>query len=362
MLVQVPADVVKRAETGVMVDRQQQMRAMRRKLYGLLFLIAPPVFIFVSLFVGRYPLSMSQILDVLWFKVSGIEISQIPDTHITILWDLRLPRAVLGALVGASLATSGAAFQGLFRNPLVSSSILGVSSGASFGAALAILLMANYSTIYLLSFAFGLLAVCLAYLIGTVYKTTPTIMLVLGGVIVSAIFSALVSLVKYVADPYNQLPAIVFFLMGSLASARFQDLVFSGIPMVVGLLGLTTLRWRINVLSLGDVEAQTLGVPVTRHKGLVILFATMATAGAVCFTGVIGWVGLVIPHIGRMLVGNDNRALIPVSMSLGACFLIVIDGLARTATGAELPLGILTSLIGAPFFVFLLKKTKGKGW
>lgn len=339
-----------------------QTKAMRQRLLGLLFLVAPLVFIYASLFVGRYPLSMTQILDVLWFKVSGIRTPQISDANITILWDIRLSRALLGALVGASLATSGAAFQGLFRNPLVSSNILGVSSGAGFGAALAILLTVDHSTVYLFSFAFGLLAVGLTYLIGTVYRSTPTIMLVLGGVIVSAIFSSLLSLMKYVADPYNQLPAIVFWLMGSLASASFQDLSVAGIPMVAGLLGLAALRWRINVLSMGDEEARTLGVDVTLHKGLVIFFATMAAAGAVCVSGVIGWVGLVIPHIGRMLVGNDNRALIPVSMSLGACFLILIDGLARTVTGAELPLGILTSLIGAPFFVYLLKRTKGKGW
>jgi iron complex transport system permease protein len=216
---------------------------MQRRLYTLLFLLAPLALVYVSLLVGRYPLSMGQILEVLWLKAGGMGASQIPDTHVTILWEIRLPRALLGALVGASLATSGAAFQGLFRNPLVSSSILGVSSGAGFGAALAILLMANHSTIYLFSFAFGLLAVCLTYLIGTVYKTTPTIMLVLGGVIVSAIFSSLLSLLKYVADPYNQLPAIVFWLMGSLASARFQDLLFAGVPMVGGLLGLAALRW-----------------------------------------------------------------------------------------------------------------------
>ena len=331
-------------------------------MFGSPFLIAPLAFVFASLFVGRYPLSMAQILDVLWLKISGIGASQIPDTQVTILWEIRLSRALLAALVGASLATSGAAFQGLFRNPLVSSSILGVSSGAGFGAALAILLTVNHSAVYLFSFAFGLLAVCLTYLIGTVYKSTPTIMLVLGGVIVSAIFSSLLSLLKYVADPYNQLPAIVFWLMGSLASASFEDLSFAGIPMVAGLLGLAALRWRINVLSMGDEEARTLGVDVTLHKGLVIFFATMTAAGAVCVSGVIGWVGLVIPHIGRMLVGNDNRALIPASMSMGACFLVLIDGLARTATGAELPLGILTSLIGAPFFVYLLKRTKGKGW
>lgn len=362
MQMDVPADTMQRVESRAAADRPLKARVMQRRVVGLLFLMAPPVFVFVSLFLGRYPLSLPQVLTVLWSQISGTATSHSNDVHRTIIWDVRLPRAVLGALVGASLATSGAAFQGLFRNPLVSSSILGVSSGAGFGAALAILLMANYSTIYVVSFAFGLLAVCLTYWIGTIYNTTPTIMLVLGGVVVSSIFSALLSLVKYVADPSNQLPTIVFWLMGSLASARFQDLMFAGIPMVGGLLGLTTLRWRINVLSLGDREARTLGVQVTLQKGLVVFFATLATAGAVCISGGIGWVGLVIPHIGRMLVGNDNRALIPVSMSLGACFLILIDSLARTVTGAELPLGILTSLIGAPFFVFLLKRTKGKGW
>ena len=216
--------------------------------------------------------------------------------------------------------------------------------------------------VYLFAFGFGLLAVFLAYLIGFTYKSTPTIMLVLGGVIVGAIFSSLISLVKYMADPYEQLPSIVFWLMGSLASARFSEILVSLIPMAAGVTGLFAMRWRLNVLSMGDQEAQSLGVNIFVTKGLAILFATIATAGAVCVSGIIGWVGLVIPHIGRMIVGNNNVYLVPVSMSIGAVYLVLVDNLARTLTGSEIPLGILTSLIGAPFFVYLLKKTKGRDW
>lgn len=274
-----------------------------------------------------------------------------------------MPRAILGALVGGSLAVSGAAFQGLFRNPLVSSGILGVTSGAGFGAALAIILFhAATVPIYISAFLFGGLAVLLSFLIGRVYNTTPVIMLVLGGTIVSSVFSALISFTKYVADPTNELPSIVFWLMGSLASARYQDIVIAGLPMVVGIVGLVAVRWRINVLSMGDKEAHTLGINTKMNKGIVIVCATLATAGAVCVSGIIGWVGLVIPHIGRMLVGNDNRVLIPTSLSLGACFLILVDNLGRIITGSEIPLGILTALVGGPFFVYLLKSTKGGGW
>jgi len=288
--------------------------------------------------------------------------SSLPDKYNTVIWEIRMPRAILGALVGGSLAISGAAFQGLFRNPLVSSGILGVSSGAGFGAALAILIFNSTSYTYIFAFCFGGLAVLLSYLIGRVYNTTPAIMLVLGGVIVSSVFSALISFAKYVADPYNQLPTIVFWLMGSLASARYHDFIIGGIPMTIGIIGLIAIRWRINVLSMGDKEARSLGIDTALNKGIVIICATLATAGAVCVSGIIGWVGLVMPHIGRMLVGNDNKLLIPASLSLGACFLILVDNLGRVITGSEIPLGILTALVGGPFFVYLLKKTKGGGW
>lgn len=326
-----------------------------------MLVLGPLAFIFITLFLGRYPVSIQVVVNVLWCKLT-MSPCQVLDTYQTVVWDIRLPRAILGALVGGSLAVSGAAFQGLFRNPLVSSGILGVTAGAGFGAALAIILFHATAPVYIFAFFFGGLAVFLSYLIGKVYNATPTIMLVLGGVIVSSVFSALISFAKYVADPTNELPTIVFWLMGSLASARYQDIFIAGTPMVLGILGLIAIRWRLNVLSMGDKEAQTLGINTRVNKGIVIVCATLATAGAVCVSGIIGWVGLVIPHIGRMLVGNDNRLLIPTSLSLGACFLILVDNVGRLITGSEIPLGILTALVGGPFFVYLLKKTKGGGW
>jgi len=334
----------------------------KKRIIYLLLIISPLLCIFASLFIGRYPLSIDEVIRILWCKMAQLP-CEVLDIKQTIVWDIRLPRAILGALVGGCLAISGAAFQGLFRNPLVSSGILGVSSGAGFGAALAIVMFSSVSSAtYIFAFAFGTLAVFLSYIIGRVYDTTPTIMLVLGGVIVSSVFSALISLLKYVADPYQQLPAIVFWLMGSLATARYSDIVAAGLPMLVGIAGLLAIRWRINVLSMGDKEAHTLGVNLAVDKGLVIISATLATAAAVSVSGIIGWVGLVIPHICRMLVGNDNRVLIPASLSMGACFLILVDDLGRIITGSEMPLGILTALVGGPFFVWLLKKTKGGNW
>lgn len=326
-----------------------------------MLLLGPLALIFITLFIGRYPIPVSAVVQILWSKFT-LSFCSVSQTHQTIVWDIRMPRAILGAMVGGSLAVSGAAFQGLFRNPLVSSGILGVTSGAGFGAALAIVLFHTTAPIYVFAFLFGGLAVLLSFLIARVYNTTPTIMLVLGGTIVSSVFAALISFAKYVADPTNELPSIVFWLMGSLASARYQDIVVAGIPMLAGTIGIVAVRWRINVLSMGDKEAHTLGVNTKLNKGIVIICATLATAGAVCVSGVIGWVGLVIPHIGRMLVGNDNRVLIPTSMSLGACFLIMVDNMGRLITGSEIPLGILTALVGGPFFVYLLKTTKGGGW
>ncbi len=337
------------------------MKRNKKVLIYILLVIAPIVFIFVSLFIGRYPLSVGTIIKILYIKVFNLN-SSIPDIYQSIVWDIRLPRAILGALVGGGLAISGAALQGLFHNPLVDSGILGVSSGAGFGAALAIIIFDNTILIYILAFCFSILAVSLSYLIGRIYNTTPNIMLVLGGVIVSSVFSALISFMKYVADPYEQLPTIVFWLMGSLAKANFSDVYIAFIPIFIGTLGLIALRWRINVLSLGDKEARTLGMNILASKAIIIACTTLTTAGAVCVSGIIGWVGLIIPHVGRMIVGNDNKLLIPTSLSLGAVFLIFIDDIGRIITGSELPISILTAIVGGPFYVYLLKKTKGGGW
>lgn len=334
---------------------------MKQKLIITGCILAPLGCLVLSVSTGRYQVPLGQVLTILWDALNH-PFSNGADIPHTVVLNIRFPRAVLGLLVGGALAVSGAAFQGLFKNPLVSSGILGVSSGAGFGAALGILLFHSVTATYPLALGFGIAAVILSAMIGKIYNRTPTIMLVLGGVIVSSVFSALISLAKYVADPYEELPAIVFWLMGSLASARGSDILIAMPPILIGIVGIYLIRFRINVLSMGDREAYTLGAHMRVTKGIVIVCATLATAGAVAVSGVIGWIGLIIPHMGRMMVGNDNRLLIPVSFSMGACFLVLIDMAGRMITGAEIPIGILTSLLGAPFFVYLLKKTKGRGW
>ncbi len=269
----------------------------------------PLVLIFISIFQGRYPVSVPDIITLLLSPFTGREIDA---THFSVILYVRLPRVILGALVGGSLAVSGAAFQGIFRNPLVSSGMLGVSSGAGFGAALALILFDNFFYVYPFSFGFGLLAVFLCFFIGRLTSSTQAITLVLGGVIVGSVFSSLISLLKYVADPYDQLPAIVFWLMGSLSRAEYSQILTAGIPMVAGSAGLMMIRWRLNILAMGDKEAHSLGINVNLNRNFIIVCATLATAGAVCVSGVIGWVGLVVPHMGRMMIGNNNKDLIPV--------------------------------------------------
>ena len=309
--------------------------------------------------MGRYPIALREVLSVL--MPGSVNLSADPRISGVIRF-IRLPRILLGFLVGGSLAVSGTAFQGLFRNPLVSSGMLGVSAGASFGAALAIILFGRSPVIFPFSFLFAGLAVFLSYLVGKIYRGSTGITLVLGGVVIGSLFSAMVSFLKYIADPLDQLPAIVFWLMGSLASARYKDILLAGFPMLLGSAGLFAVRYRINVLAMGEKEARTMGVNVPFMRLFLVVCATLATAGAVCVSGVIGWVGLVVPHMGRMLVGSDNRILIPFSFSLGGCFLIAVDDISRILSGNELPLGILTAFVGAPFFIYLLKKTKVKGW
>lgn len=334
---------------------------IKLKTVIVISILAPVVCVILSICIGRYPVPVDQVAAIVLNRLFH-PLQSPGDIPYTVILDIRLPRALVGVLVGGALAVSGTAFQGLFKNPLVSSGILGVSSGAGFGAALAILLFHTAAATYPMALCFGILAVFMSYLIGSIYQRTPAIMLVLGGVIVASVFSALISLIKYVADPYEQLPAIVFWLMGSLAGARMEDVILAAPPILLGVIGIWCVRFRINVLSMGDKEARTMAGHMGLTRTMVIVFATLATAGAVSVSGVIGWVGLIIPHIGRMLVGNDNRILIPVSFSLGASFLILIDISSRILTGAEIPIGILTALCGAPFFVYLLKKTKGRGW
>lgn len=322
--------------------------------------LLPPVLILASLFVGRYPLSIQQVVGALADLLSGHASQSTPEAFALVV-SVRLPRAIAAAAVGAALAASGAAYQSIFRNPLTDSSLLGVSNGAGFGAAFALVFLGGSWRVYVAAFAFGLLAVALTYMVANVYRLTPTIMLILGGVIVSSVFSALLSLMKFTADPESELPSIVYWLMGSLSSAGWESL-WALIPMLVGTVALIALSWRIDAMSMGDREARTMGIDVRREKAVVILGATLATAAAICISGVVGWVGLVIPHISRMLAGNQNSTLIPVSVSVGAAFMLLIDAASRSLWPSEVPLGILTALIGAPFFVYLLKRTKGGSW
>jgi iron complex transport system permease protein len=265
----------------------------------------------------------------------------------------------MAMFVGAGLSISGAAYQGMFRNPLVSPDILGVTAASGFGAALALLCSGGAVGVELTAFLFGILGVGLTYLLARTYRSTPVLMLVLSGVVVAAFFSALLSGTKYVADPDSKLPAITYWLLGSLNGTSAQSLGMALPPIVLGAVGLMMVRWRLNVLSMGDEEAGSLGIRTDRLKAVIIASTTLITAAAVSVCGIVGWVGLVIPHLTRMWVGPDHRALLPAACSIGATYLLLIDDVARTASASEIPLGILTAVVGAPFFAYLLRKTQG---
>ena len=331
----------------------------------------PDVFISLKLaLINLLNLGISQFNQLAYFLQLPAEFSYINTSRLhlgitnqtyAVIALVRLPRVLAAAAVGAALSASGAAYQGIFRNPLVNPGLLGVSNGAGFGAALAIIVFGSGFMVYPIAFVFGLLAVVLSIWIARVYRQTPTIMLILGGVIVSSVFSALLSLMKYVADTDSQLPTIVFWLMGSLSSVGWEQF-WACIPMALGLLILNGSAMNIDILSMGDKQARSLGVDAKRQKAIIVSGATLATAGAVCISGVVGWVGLIIPHIGRMVVGSANKDLMPASCCLGAGFMVIVDTCARCLWASEVPLGILTALIGAPFFVYLLKRTKGRVW
>ena len=303
----------------------------------------------MALAIGPLRLSAADILAAL--QGSG------SDQAATVVWQIRLPRIAAALMAGAALAAAGAAYQTLFRNPLVSPDILGVSAGAGLGAVLGIFLSLPVFGIQLLAFAGGMAAVALVGLVASAVRHTDhTLVLVLTGVVVGALAGAMTSLLKVLADPYDQLPAITFWLLGSLASVTPDD-IWPVLPAVlIGLVPLVLLGWRINVLSMGDDEARALGVETGRLRLMVIAAATLATAAVTALAGVLGWVGLVIPHIARMLVGPDFTRLLPVSLLLGAGYLLIVDTLARAISGTEVPLGILTAVVGAPFFIWLLAR------
>lgn len=332
------------------------------KRYARRFAVLGAVFLAVllgSLLVGRYALSPGQLVHMLWTRITG-GAADWPISDDKVVFAVRLPRVAAAALVGAALAVSGAAYQGMFRNPMVSPDILGASTGAGFGAAVAILLGAGYFGISAAAFCCGLLAVAAAWLVSRLSKADQAVALILAGMMISSLFSAGTSFVKLVADTQQQLPAITYWLMGSLSSIKDKDVVFLAIPVALGMIPLFFLRWRMNLLTVGEEESQSMGVNTRRLRGAVIVCATLLTSASVAVSGMIGWVGLVIPHFCRMLFGYDYRRLIPAGALFGAAFLLAVDDIARLVTTGELPLGILTAFVGAPLFLYLIATGGGR--
>lgn len=321
--------------------------------------------VLLSMMLGRYPVSLADLqlyfsAHLLGQQGADIDISRVQVLE-NILMDIRLPRIVAALLIGASLSVAGVVFQSMFINPLVSPGVLGVLSGASFGAAVGMIFGKSWLIVQLGAFSCGLLAVTIALSLALINRGDRLLMLILGGIISGAMFTALLSVVKYLADPYEQLPAIVYWLMGGLSATDARTVLTVSLPMVAGILLLLALSGYLNVMSMGDEEARSLGVNVALLRLLFIFLATIISALTVILGGIIGWVGLLIPHIARMMVGPDNRLLLPAAALVGATYLVIADDIARLLFSVEIPIGILTSLIGIPFFAFVLARTR-KGW
>ena len=311
--------------------------------------------------VGRFPVSLADLGLALWSRLVGQPSGLAPAAE-AVIFNIRGPRVIAAILCGAALAVAGAAFQGLFRNPLVSPDILGASSGAALGAVIGIYFSLGIFGIQGLAFAGGLLAVALVYLIGSAVRSGDAVLvLVLTGVVIGSLLGAGVGLMKYLADPYNQLPAMTFWLLGSLSGTDRSDLLPLFGPVLAGTLVLFALRWRMNVMSLPEEEARSLGLATGRLRIAIVAAATLVTAASVAAAGVIGWVGLIVPHLARFIVGPDFGRLIPTAAIMGGGYLLLIDTLARSAAQVEIPLGILTAVIGTPFFIWLLVNAR-KSW
>ncbi len=317
----------------------------------------------VSLGVGKYQISGGDILRLCWGHLAGNCSLPREQQHLlgNILFDIRLPRIIAALLMGASLAVSGTAFQALFVNPLVSPGLLGVLAGSSFGAALGMVCSEKWLVVQGMSLCFGFIAVLLALAIAHIFARPSVLMLVLGGIISGAFFTAALSIVKYLADPTDELPAIIYWLMGSLSAVDSPTIKVVILPIVGSLVLLLAHGNRLNVLSMGEDEAKSLGISVAAVRVRVICLATLVSALTVVLGGIIGWVGLIIPHICRMLVGPDNRLLLPLSAMIGAMYLLVVDDATRLLFTYEIPTGIVTALLGIPFFVLVLKNAQ-RGW
>lgn len=334
---------------------------MRHRTFWLtLLLLAGTV---ISLGVGRYPVTIVDLGQYVGLDLGTQDSMDLRHMEMisTLLLEVRLPRILAAILVGAALSVSGAAFQAMFINPLVSPGLLGVLAGASLGAALGMVLSTHWLVVQICTFASGLLAVGLAIIMARLYRGDRLLLLVLSGVVVSALFTALLSIIKYLADPYNQLPAITYWLMGGFSMVSRETMSVAAPVMTLGIGLILALSGYLNVLTMGDEEARALGVRVRTLRLTLILTATLISSLTVVIGGLIGWVGLIVPHVGRMLVGPDNRALLPVSALLGALYLLAVDNLSRLLFSVEIPLGILTALLGIPVFAMVLRRTRS-GW
>lgn len=331
------------------------MKEENKEILSFILLVFLPIILFFASFLmGRYPVSPIDVIKTILNPIfPQLTVSQ---TVSTIVWQIRLPRILAAILVGASLSMAGAAFQGIFKNPLVSSDLLWVSNGAGFGAALAILLSGSSVIIQLFAFLFGIISVSITYLISKAYKAGGLLVLVLSGVAISAFFNSLISGIKFIADPDEKLPEIVYWLMGSLASVTMDQIIMILIPLFIGFIILYLLRWQMNILAMGDEEAQSLGLNPSRIRLIIIVGCTLLTSAAVSISGIIGWIGMIIPHMARMIVGPNNKTLLLASLSLGASFLLLIDNISRVVISIEIPIGILTAIIGVPIFLYLLRR------
>lgn len=336
-----------------------EQAAGRQRRYRLVLLGMAIGLLAAALFsfgVGYYPLSPGQVAAAFLSRL-GYRGEILPQA-VTIFWSIRLPRILSAVFIGASLSVAGASYQGMFRNPLVSPDILGVSAGAGLGASLAILCGAASWVVQLGAFAGGTLAVALSYLISRRSTHTQTLSLVLTGTMVTALCNAGVTMIKYVADPNDVLQQITFWLMGSLTKTDTAAFLWSAVPMAAGLAVIWLLRWRLNLLTLEEEEARSLGMNIGRWRLVFVAASTLMSASAVCLGGLIGWVGLMIPHMARGLVGADYGRLVPASAMLGAAYLLLMDDIARSLLSMELPLGVVTSVLGAPFFIYLMIRRK----
>lgn len=326
---------------------------MKNKTVIILLCIILLVCILASFLLGRYKVPSRELVSVLAARFFSVEKTW-EDAQYVAVWNIRMPRILMAVLVGACLSAAGASYQGVFQNPMAAPDILGASAGAGFGAALAIFIGLSSWGITGFAFIMSLLTVAAVMFISRYTKGDRVLGLVLAGIMISSLFEAGTSFIKLVADPTNKLPAITYWLMGSLVGVTNRELSFIVWPMLAGLVPLLLLSWRINLLTMGDDEARSMGVNANRVRAAVIVCATLITAASVSVTGMIGWVGLVIPHMMRRIVGNDYRFLLPASVLGGGIFMLLVDNFSRNISTSEIPIGILTAFVGAPFFILLI--------